>query len=93
MDSRYMNLPEMYREASLHNYNSSHNVSAARVTAPTCINDDFCTPTPRDMNHGILTMAFVDMQPLESVYSAEDSLCNGTLFPNINKPFKGGMVR
>ena len=93
MDSRYMNLAEMYHESSLKNYNSAHLVNPANTVGKTCMNDDFCTPTPRDMNNGILTMAFVDMQPLESVYSLEDSFCNGTLFPNINKPFRGGMVR
>jgi hypothetical protein len=42
------------------------------------------------MNNGILTMAFVDMQPLESVYESEKALERGTLFPNIDKPFFGG---
>lgn len=55
-----------------------------------CLNTDFCVPSPENMNGGILTMAFVDMQPLESVYGNEDALRCGTLFPNINKPFYGG---
>ena len=55
-----------------------------------CINNDFCISAPHDMNGGILTMAFVDMQPLDEVYSLQDAFCNGTLFPNLNKPFYGG---
>lgn len=38
----------------------------------------------------ILTMAFVNMQPLENVYELDDAIKQGTLFPNIDKPFYGG---
>jgi len=93
MDKRYMNLNEMYRDVSMNNFHSGRVVSNSQVNSPTCINTDYCTPTPRDKNNGILTMVFIDMQPLESVYSPEAALCNGTLFPNINKPFMGGMRR
>jgi len=55
-----------------------------------CFNPDYCVDTPRDFNNGILTMAFVNMQPLESVYETEKALERGTLFPNIDKPFFGG---
>lgn len=40
-----------------------------------------------------LTMVFINMQPLDSVYSLDEAFCNGTLFPNLNKPFFGGMSR
>lgn len=60
---------------------------------PPCIDTNFCVPTPKNMNGGILTMAFVDMQPLDSVYPTDTAFCNGTLFPNIDKPFYGGMKR
>lgn len=63
------------------------------VTVPGCINTDFCLSSPEDRNDGILTMAFVDMQPLESVYPCDTAFTNGTLFPNIDKPFSGGMYR
>ena len=66
---------------------------SAEVNIPNCINDDFCVPAPENMNGGILTMAFVDMQPLDSVYSPEVAFCNGTLFPCLNKPFYGGRSR
>lgn len=38
-----------------------------------------------------LTMVFINMQPLDSVYPLSEAYCNGTLFPNLNKPFFGGM--
>ena len=38
-----------------------------------------------------LTMVFINMQPLESVYPLNEAFENGTLFPNLNKPFYGGM--
>ena len=63
------------------------------VTVPPCVNTNYCSPSPKHMNGGILTMAFVDMQPLESVYPPETAFCSGSLFPNINKPFFGGNIR
>jgi hypothetical protein len=78
MDKRYWNIANnFYHTADI----------------PSCLNDDFCRPSPKDMNGGILTMAFIDMQPLESVYPLESAFCNGTLFPNLNKPFMGGKRR
>ena len=62
---------------------------ASDCPIPECINTEFCLPSPEDRNNGILTMAFVDMQPIESVYPPEEAFRNGTLFPNINKPFYG----
>ena len=38
-----------------------------------------------------LTMVFINMQPLESVYPVQEAYAVGTLFPNLNKPFYGGM--
>lgn len=38
----------------------------------------------------ILTMAFVNIQPLDSVYDTERGFDNGTIFPNIDKPLKVG---
>ncbi len=35
---------------------------------------------------GVLTMAFVNMQPLDTVYETEDGFSKGTIFPNIDKP-------
>ena len=91
MDKRYLSLTEMYRDASMNNIGNKPMYNAKR-DIPSCLNDDFCVTKSENIN-GILTMAFVHIQPLESVYSPETALCNGTLFPNINKPFMGGMVR
>lgn len=60
---------------------------------PKCINDDFCVASPMPRNNGVLAMAFVDMQPLDSVYPEEKAFCNGTLFPNLNMPFYGGKLK
>ncbi|MGN0492439.1 MAG: spore coat associated protein CotJA [Acutalibacteraceae bacterium] len=38
-----------------------------------------------------LTMVFINVQPLDSVYPVEEAYTAGTLFPNLNKPFLGGM--
>ena len=60
---------------------------------PECINTDYCVDSPKSMNNGILTMAFVNIQPLDTVYPNETAFCSGTLFPNLDKPFYGGMKR
>ena len=60
------------------------------VTIPSCINDDFCIASPMPRMGSVLAMAFVDMQPIESVYPEDTAFCNGTLFPNLNMPFYGG---
>ncbi len=79
MDRRFNDMSEMYRQ------NNDN-----RETVADCINTNFCVSSPYNMNNGILTMAFVDMQPLDEVYPLREAFCNGTLFPNLNKPFYGG---
>jgi len=64
--------------------------SFATYAAP---QNETCAKEPAYRNDGILTMAFVDMQPLESVYPEDTALCKGTLFPNLDKPFFGGKKR
>ncbi|MDO4608923.1 MAG: spore coat associated protein CotJA [Clostridia bacterium] len=42
----------------------------------------------------ILTMAFVNIQPLTSVYDTDTGFSKGTIFPNLDKPLKvGGNMR
>ena len=83
MNDKYMNSYE---------YNNDILISEKRMSKiPECLNDDFCVPTPKNRNDGILTMAFVDMQPLDNVYSLDSAFKVGTLFPNLDKPFYGGM--
>ena len=60
------------------------------VNIPSCINDDYCVATPMPRNNGVLAMAFVDMQPIDSVYPEATAFLHGTLFPNLDMPFYGG---
>ena len=55
-----------------------------------CFNTDVCNAVPTQPSDGILTMAFVNVQPLDYVYDEAKAFENGTLFPNINKPFYYG---
>jgi len=40
-----------------------------------------------------VTMAYVPLQESLESYSAENALENGTLFPELNKEFKGRMLK
>ena len=64
----------------LERYNQANGKTHDYSTTADC-GDDF---------NGVLTMAFVNMQPLDTVYETEDGFCKGTIFPNIDKPFYGG---
>ena len=85
MDKGFYSFGENFKDLQRRNTDTS---AVAR-----CINTEFCLPSPENRNDGILTMAFVDMQPLDNVYPLETSFKNGTLFPNIDKPFCGGMYK
>lgn len=41
-------------------------------------------------DNDVLTMAFVNMQPFDAVYSLSDGLKAGTIFPDLDKPFLEG---
>lgn len=83
MRNSYLNFTDFLKD--FNNNTNSENTG--------CVNDNFCVKTPKNRNDGILTMAFVDIQPLESVYSMSEGFSNGTIFPNLNKPFMGGKAR
>ena len=89
MDKMPYSFSDMMRK---HEGRSNGITCADDSAVPGCINTNFCLSTPEDKS-GILTMVFMDMQPLDSIYSPETAFCNGTLFPNIDKPFNGGMYR
>ena len=38
----------------------------------------------------VLAMAFVNMQPLDTVYSLSEAFRRGTLFPDLDKPLLTG---
>lgn len=40
-----------------------------------------------------LTMVFINMQPFGRVYPVDEGYMNGTIFPDLNKPFYGGVER
>ena len=41
----------------------------------------------------VTTMAYVPFQTDTSMYDDNEALCNGTLFIDLNKPFKRGALR
>lgn len=47
------------------------------------------SPLPSDP---VVAMAYVPFQVADSVYSAEQGLNSGTMFPELNKPFEGETV-
>lgn len=81
MDKRIFDMLEQYRQINktekTMNFreNSSHDF---------CMETDFSAIDPK-----ILTMAFINMQPLDNVYECEEGFSRGTIFPNIDKPFMG----
>lgn len=91
MEKRFYEFSELYNNSVVNTGCKDCRNNDSRI--PSCVNDDFCVGEPECRNDGILAMAFVDMQPLESVYPEATALCNGTLFPNLNKPFYGGNKR
>lgn len=54
------------------------------------MDENFRAMREDNMNANVLTMAFVNVQPLESLYDTETGFSNGTIFPNINKPLRVG---
>ena len=87
MDNTYMDFSKFYRDLNLKNSTDNS------CDMPSCLTQDYCKDTPEQRNNGILTMAFVDMQPLDTVYSIGDAYKSGTLFPNLDKRFYGGKCR
>ena len=55
-----------------------------------CFDTNVCNPPTTQNTQDVLTMAFVNMQPLDYVYDEEMAFQNGSLFPNITKPFYYG---
>ena len=47
------------------------------------------SPLPSDP---VVAMAYVPFQVADSVYSAEQGLNSGRMFPELNKPFEGETV-
>lgn len=47
---------------------------------------------PMFLSEPTVTMAYVPMQYMDTLYDSEQGLQNGTIFPQLNKPFKGRSV-
>lgn len=43
-----------------------------------------------EYGNDVLAMAFVNVQPLDTVYSLSEAFRRGTLFPDLDKPFLAG---
>ena len=53
-------------------------------------NPDFCIETDYTaVDPQVLTMAFINMQPITNVYETEEGFSRGSMFPNIDKPLLG----
>ena len=79
MDRRMFDMSEFYRMTDVVN---SVPMRDERTHVKTKSGEECSDP---------LTMVFINMQPLDSVYPLNEAYENGTLFPNLNKPFYGGM--
>lgn len=55
-----------------------------------CFDNNHCNPPEMQSTQDVLTMAFINMQPLDYVYDEAKAFENGSLFPNITKPFYYG---
>lgn len=61
---------------------------------PKCRRPAYAAPSTRPrkelcMDTFPLAMAYVPMQQFQSIYELDEALQNGTVFPELNKPFMG----
>ena len=61
---------------------------------PKCRRPAYAPPSTRQekelcMDTFPLAMAYVPMQQFQSIYELDEALQNGTVFPELNKPFMG----
>ena len=72
------------------NFNNFNMADAAmRIASPNCPCGCVATALPANAT---VTMAYVPFQLDKTSYPAEKALCEGTLFPVLNKPFCGRSV-
>ncbi len=81
MDSKIFDMLEQYKQV-----NKMEKVYKEKdyFKPDFCLETDYSAKSPE-----ILTMAFVNMQPIDNVYEIEEGFSRGTIFPNIDKPFLG----
>lgn len=87
MDRRMFDMSDFFRDTAFIKQDENNAIHKD------CYDSNFCVKTPPQINNGILTMAFVDMQPINTVYEIEEGYDKGGIFPNINKPFYGGNLK
>ena len=63
----------------------------ANVQCNQCNPEPACQTEREPVDSMALTMAYVPWQPWCDVYDLEEGYCRGTIFPNLDKPFKGAM--
>lgn len=79
MDRKFFDMSDFYRDAGCIRTDSAKNDCGCNNN----MSDNSCIDP--------LTMVFINIQPLDKVYPESDAFRCGTLFPNLNKPFFGGM--
>lgn len=57
------------------------------------VDDDMYTGRTALPEDTVVAMAYVPFQLNRKTYDAGTALCKGTLFPVLNKPFKGACMR
>lgn len=70
--------------------NNNERTENFNVKPQICFDTNACNPPETQNTTDVLTMAFVNMQPLDYVYDEATAFQNGSLFPNITKPFYYG---
>ena len=75
----------------MYDYNNvfSDYIETVKKTCPPGENNDL-SPLPKDT---VVAMAYVPFQQFGEVYSSQEGLEAGTLFPELNKPFLGKAVK
>ena len=53
-------------------------------------NKCICKKMPHLPEDTVVTMSYVPFQTEIVIYTSEEALCNGTLFPELDKKFYGG---
>ncbi len=81
MDSKIFDMLEHYKQV-----NKTEKIFKEKdnFKSDFCLDTDYTAKSPE-----ILTMVFVNMQPIDNVYETEEGFTRGTIFPNIDKPFLG----
>lgn len=68
--------------------------NSANTTAPATLENNGCTPNPTPFPRNTpVAMAYIPFQQYGPLYTPEQALACGTLFPELDKPFLGGVSK